>query len=163
MRLWFTKTFAHLKTIRTFSNFYRGDTHNDVHFEGDGGKAKMRCYRRLGRGGVGLESVLDVESFFLLEKIGFAPRSDIILNQNIDILLTRNLPFDYRCIVCELNRTIERGVNVNVTWLDLFSCFVFVRLHARCSCCFIVCLRFHVVQIKQVDCKMSTNDVNDYK
>ena len=67
-----------------------------------------------GRGGVG-ECTRRRIFFFLLEKIGFAPRADIILNQNIEILLTRNLPFDYRCTVCELNRTIERGVNVNVT------------------------------------------------
>ena len=40
-------------------------------------------------------------------------------------------------------------------------CFDFVRSHARCGCCSIVCLRFHVVQIKQADCKMSTK--NDYK
>ena len=26
-----------------------------------------------------------------------------------------------------------------------------------------VCLRFQVVQIKQVDCNMSTKNVNDYK
>ena len=53
-----------------------------------------------------------------------------------NILLTRNLPFDsdvgeailylYHCIVCGLNRTIERVVNLNVTWLCF--CFVFALI-----------------------------------
>ena len=30
--------------------------------------------------------------------------------------------------------------------------------HARCGCCFIVCLRFHVLEIKKVDCKMSAKN-----
>ena len=34
--------------------------------------------------------------------------------------------------------------------------FDFVHSHARCGCCSIVFLRFQVIQIKQVDCKMST-------
>ena len=29
-------------------------------------------------------------------------------------------------------------VNLNVTWLDFWFCFDFVRLHAWCSCCSIV-------------------------
>ena len=29
------------------------------------------------------------------------------------------------------------------------------HLHDRCGCCSIVCLRFHVMQRKQADCKMS--------
>ena len=33
-------------------------------------------------------------------------------------------------------------------------CFDFDNSHARCSCCSIVSLCFHVVQIKQVDCKI---------
>ena len=42
-------------------------------------------------------------------------------------------------------------------------CFDFIRSHAQCGCYSIVCLRFQVVQIKQVDCKMSTKNVNNYK
>ena len=41
-----------------------------------------------------------------------------------------------------------------MTWF--YFCFDFVRLQARCSCCSIACLHFQVVQIKQVDCKLST-------
>ena len=52
---------------------------------------------------------------------------------NINILLTRNLPFD------------------------------FVRSHALSSCCSIICLPFQVVQIKQVYCKMSTKNLNNHK
>ena len=38
----------------------------------------------------------------------------------------------------------------------LLFLFDFVHSHARCGCCSIVCLRFEVMKIKQVDCKMST-------
>ena len=42
-------------------------------------------------------------------------------------------------------------------------CFDFVRSHARCGCYSIIYLRFQVVQIEQVDCKISTKNVNNYK
>ena len=45
---------------------------------------------------------------------------------------------------------------------DVFH-FDFVCLHAWGNCCFIVCLHFQVVHIKQVDCKMSTKNLNNYK
>ena len=39
-----------------------------------------------------------------------------------------------------------------------------VTSYARCVCFAIVCLRFQVVQMKQVDCKMSNKNVsNNYK
>ena len=63
----------------------------------------------------------------------------------------------YHCIVCGLNRTIEHVVNLNMTWLYFFYFwFDFVCSNARCRCCPIVCLCFQVMQIKQIDCKMST-------
>ena len=37
------------------------------------------------------------------------------------------------------------------------------KCQERVCCCSIDCLSFQVVQIKQVDCKMSTKDVNNYK
>ena len=43
----------------------------------------------------------------------------------------------------------------DVTLVFLFL-FDFVHSYARYACCSIVCLRFQVMQIKQVDCKMST-------
>ena len=58
-----------------------------------GGKAKMRCYRTHGCGG--LASVLDVQSlFFLLKKIGFLEFSHNQTHAN-NILLTSNLHFDF--------------------------------------------------------------------
>ena len=43
----------------------------------------------------GVASVLDIQPFFfLLKKIGFAPRPDNNAEPNINILLTRNFPFD---------------------------------------------------------------------
>ena len=46
-------------------------------------------------GGGRLARVLEVQSFFLLKKIGFAPLPDIMLSQTL-ILLKRNLHFDVR-------------------------------------------------------------------
>ena len=45
-----------------------------------------------------------------------------------------------------------------MTWLYLFLfLFDFVHSpHARCGDCSLVCLHFQVMQIEQVDCKMST-------
>ena len=37
-----------------------------------------------------------------------------------------------------------------------FFLFDFVRSHVRCGCCSLVYLHFEVMQIKQVDCKMSS-------
>ena len=44
-----------------------------------------------------------------------------------------------------------------------FFFFDFVHSHAQCGCCSIACLLFQVAQIKQVDYKMSTENVNNYK
>ena len=48
-----------------------------------------------------------------------------------------------------------------LTWFCF--CFDFVHSHEWCRCYSIVCLRFQVKQTKQVDCKMSTKNVNNYK
>ena len=90
---------------------------------------------------------------------------------NINILLTRNLFFDtdvrqwgHRLMiplhVCELNGTTEPVANLNVTWLG----FVFILIsfdHMHSAIVVPACLRFQVVQIKQVDYKMSTKNVNN--
>ena len=52
------------------------------------------------------------------------------------------------------NRTRDQFYDVLlIFFLFLFD---FVHSHARCGFCSIVCLRFQVMQIKQVDCKIST-------
>ena len=45
-------------------------------------------------------------------------------------------------------------------WMNWF-CFYFdfVCSYAWCGCCSVVCLRFQVVEIKHIDCKMSTKKV----
>ena len=58
-------------------------------------------------------------------------------------------------------QTTEREVALNVTWFCF--CFYFTCSHVRCGSCSIVCLRFQVVQIKQVNCKMSDKSVNNYE
>ena len=83
--------------------------------------------------GGGLASVLDVQSFSFYYR-------------KLDLYLY-------------IIRTI---VNFNVRGQFCF-CFDFVRLHARCGCCSIVCLHFQFARMKQVDCKMSTKNMNNYK
>ena len=93
---------------------------------------------------------------------------------NINILSTRNLPFDSDVRQCSHplmipmqslwhksnNRT--RGLfKCDVTWFCF--CFDFVHSHAQCNCCSIVCLPFQVRQVKQVDCKICTKNMNDHK
>ena len=86
---------------------------------------------------------------------------------NINILLTRNLRFDtdtkqwsqpvmmpLHFLFVKLNNRTCGQFECFVAWFCF--CFDFVHSHAQCSCCSIVCLRFQVVQIKQVDNKMST-------
>ena len=91
-----------------------------------------------------------------------------------NILLTRNLPFDsdvrqwshplmipLHCLWAKSNNRTRGQFEYDVTlfWVFLFD---FVHSRARCGCCSIVCLRFQDVQIKQVDCKMNTENVNNY-
>ena len=54
----------------------------------------------------------------------------------------------------KLNRTMERVVNLNATLLGPVPCSAPACSHAPRSCCYIVCLRFQDVQIK---------DLNNYK
>ena len=64
------------------------------------------------------------------------------------------------CLWAESNNRARGQFECDVTWFCFGFGFDFVRSHARFGCCSIVCLRFHVVQIKQVDCKMSTKNLN---
>ena len=113
---------------------------------------------------------------FLLKKIGFALWPEIMLSQKLIyywqeiFFLTLTLDSEailwlYHCIVCEVNQTVERVINLNVTWLLTWFCFRFnfVRPHTLCGCCSTVCLCSSVVEIKHADCKMSPKNVNSYK
>ena len=85
-----------------------------------------------------------------------------------NIVLARNLPFDsdvrqsihplmipLHCLRAKWNNRTRGQFECDVTLFFLFL-FDFVHSHARCGCCSIVCLRFEIMLIKQVDCKMST-------
>ena len=108
---------------------------------------------------------------FSLKKSGFAPWPDIMLiiyywQETFLLTLTSDSEASlkwYHCIACGLNRTIGHVVNLNMTWLYfiLYISFLFnfVDPHTRARCCSIVCLRFQVMQIKQVDCKISTKKI----
>ena len=103
-------------------NWIRGDTHlTSTLRKGSGGgekmgNAKMRCYPTL-------------QYLFLLKRIRFAPWPDIMLSQTwiyyIDSgVRQRSHPLMIPFIACGLNRTIERVVNLRVTWLG----FAFVLI-----------------------------------
>ena len=107
---------------------------------------------------------------FLLKKSGVVHHA----KPNVNILLTRNLTFDsdfrqwdhplmmpLHFLWAKSNKRTRGQFECDLTWFCF--CFDFVRSHVRCDCCSIVCLRFQVVQIKQVDCKMRTKNVNNYK
>ena len=111
---------------------------------------------------------------FILKKIGFVPWPSIMLSQTLiyywQEIFTFTLTSDseailyrYNCIVCGINRTIERVVNFNVTWLSFVFVLILFVHNTRCGCCSIACLRFQVVEIKQVYCKMSPKNMNNYK
>ena len=59
------------------------------------------------------------------------------------------------CLWAKSNNRTGGQFEYDVTLVFLFL-FDFVHSDARCGCCSIVCLRFQVMQIKQVDFKMST-------
>ena len=111
----------------------------------------------LGGGGVSEYSGCPIFIFFIKENWIYST----IRHQaepNINILLTRNLPFDsdvrhwsqplitpLRCLWAKSNNRMHRQFEYDVTWFCF--CFDFVRSHIRCGCCSIVCLRFQVAQI----------------
>ena len=93
---------------------------------------------------------------------------------NIILLLARNLPFDsdfkhwshplmlpLHCLWANSNDRMRDQFECDMTWFCF--CLDLVRSHALSGFCSIVCLRFQVVQIKQVDCKMSTKNLSSYK
>ena len=61
------------------------------------------------------------------------------------------------CLWANSSNSMRGQLNVTC----LFFCFDFVC--SLCGCCSLICLRFQVVQIKEVYCKMSTKNVNSYK
>ena len=114
----------------------------------------------------GLASVLDVQSLFiLLKKIGTALCPEIML---IIYFWQKNLSFDsdvrqwshplmipLHCLWDKLNNRTCGHFEYDVALFFYYYYYYFVHSLARCSCS-IVCLLFQVMQIKQVDCKMST-------
>ena len=92
---------------------------------------------------------------FLLKKIGFALWPEIMLSQKLIyywqeiFFLTLALDSEailwlYHCIVCEVNQTVERVINLNVTWLG----FVFALiLSAHIHCAVVVPQFVYVLQL----------------
>ena len=61
---------------------------------------------------------------------------------------------ELHCLWAKSNNRTRGQFECHVTWFCF--CFDFDCSHAQCGCCSIICLRYQVVQIKQVDSKMST-------
>ena len=108
---------------------------------------------------------------FIIKKIGFGPWPDIMLIiyywQEIFLFDSDLRPWSHPLIIplhClwakssnRMHGQFECDMTLFLFWLCSFICA------ARCDFCGIVCLRFQDVQIKQVDCKMSTKNVNNCK
>ena len=62
------------------------------------------------------------------------------------------------CLWAKWNNIPNGQIESDVTWLCF--CFGFVRSHVKCGCSSIVSLGFQVVQVKQIDCKMNTKNMN---
>ena len=112
--------------------------------------------------------------FFFITEYWICAMTRHYSEPNINILLTRNLPFgsDVRqwsqplmiplhFLWAKSNNRTHGQFECDVTWFCF--CFDFVRSHVRCGCCSIVCLRFQVVQVKQIDWKMNTKNMKNYK
>ena len=56
-------------------------------------------------------------------------------------------------LLAKSNNTKRDQFECDVSWFRF--CFDFAGSHARCDC--------YVVQIKQIDCKMSTKNMSNYK
>ena len=59
------------------------------------------------------------------------------------------------------NNRMRGEFECNVTWF--YFCFNLVCSYVRCGCCSMVYLRFQLLQIRQVDCKMITKNVSNYE
>ena len=110
---------------------------------------------------------------FLSKKIGFEPWLDNMLRiyywQEIFLLpLTSyseaiiKIMIPLHCLCAKSNYRASGQFECDMTLFLLFM-FWFLHSHARCGFCFIVCLSFQDVQIKRVDYKMSTKNVNNFK
>ena len=106
-----------------------GDTHMTFTLRGVGYKAKARCYRRLG---LGLASVLDVQSFFIKDNRIFALTRRVKHWQEIFLLTLESecihpsmIPL--HCLWPKSNSRTRGQFECDVTWFCF--CFDFVRLH----------------------------------
>ena len=62
------------------------------------------------------------------------------------------------CLWAKSNSRVRGQFEYDLTLVFLFL-FDFVHSHARCGCYSILCLRFQVMLIKQIDWKMSTKNI----
>ena len=129
----------------------------------------------LDKRGWGLMSVLDIQSLYFFYYFRIKENwISTMTEANINILLTRNLSFDsdvrhwshhFMILLhfpwAKSNNRMRGQFECNVT--SFCFCFDFVCSHVWWGCCSIIYLRCQDLQIKHVDSKMSTKNVNNYK
>ena len=129
---------------------------------GVGGKAKLICYWTWGVGEsagkrVGVSECSERRNLFLIKENWIC-----VMARHLSQTFTGKPPFDpdvrpwshplimsLHFLCAELKNRMRGQFECDMTWF--------------CSCFDFVCLRFQVVQIKQVDCKISTKNVNNCK
>ena len=111
----------------------------------------------IGRKGWGVSECSRRSIFtFFLKKNWICAMTRHHAEPNINVLLTRNLPFDshvrqwshpwmkqLHCLWAKLNNRTRGRLECDLTWFCF--CFDFLCPYARCSSCSIVCLRFQIV------------------
>ena len=113
--------------------------------------SKNEMLSDVGAGEVSKCSGRPIFIFFIKENlICSMTRHNVV--SNINILLTRNIPIDFgvrhwshslmtplHCLCAKSNNRKRGQFECDITWFCF--CFDFVRLHGRCGCCSIVCLK----------------------
>ena len=117
----------------------------------------------IGRSGAAVASFLDMQSFFIkgnwicaITRHNAEPNIIILLTKKSSCWLWRQTvkPSFNDSIVLLVGQAAQYNVWSIWMWRNLVLFLFWFRSHARCGCS-IVCLRCQVVQIKQVDFKVS--------
>ena len=143
----FSFSFSQNQTLILSKGWY---TH-DVHYEGSWREVRQK-WDVIGRRGWGCSECSGRPIFiFFIKEDWICAMTKHHAESNINILLTRNFPFDsdirqshllmilLHCLWVKLNNRTRGQFECDVTWFCF--CFHFVRSHARYCYCSIVCWR----------------------
>ena len=134
-------------SLNSFSILIKGWYTYAVHFDGEWGVRQKWILSDVEGWGVSECSGRPIFIFYFIKENWICAMTRHHAAPNINILLTRSLPFESdvrqwsHLLMIPLNFLWAKWNNTTRGQFD------FVRLYARCGCCSIVCLRFQVVQI----------------